>query len=229
MATRLWNFLTADLCDPQLLAPTGRAADAAEVVLRLTAVLATEAGATPTLVALIKQLDSLLDAINAPLGKLVSGPLSFAPLGPGLLRVYGDITQKQPTRAQVVAVVSQAAYLESLREFVNRHPKVAQWLTAKDGSPQARTITLEVKALGLFELTEQDAYSATLHFSQSALGQAFDGALTVRLAQLGATPEIAQRIVEAVSKNTNRHMGVALAAVGEPSEAWPDLDTPEGR
>ncbi len=210
MATRLWSFLTADICDLQEGAKG--TVDAADAVLGLAEVLAEEGSNIQKLVPLVNQLDSLLAALNSPLGKLVGSTLPFLPIGTGLLRVYLDTTQKEPTLAQSVALISQAAYLESFREFVKQHPKVKQWLVAKDGTPQAKTITLEMKALGIFELSDQDAHLATLHFQQTALAAAFNSALRARLVQLGISDlKMANRIVEVIARNTNRHIRTAIA------------------
>jgi uncharacterized protein YjbI with pentapeptide repeats len=86
-----------------------------------------------------------------------------------------------------------------------------QWLNAKDGTPQAKTLLPAIKALGNFELTDKEARFATLYFHQSALAIAFNDALNARLVQLGAKPEQANQIAEAVAKNTNRHMRTAIA------------------
>lgn len=214
MATRLWNFLTTD---PDLAVPetADRVADAADAVLGLAKVLKEDNPNVGRVAALVGQIDSLLEAINAPLGKLIGATLPFVSISTGLLKVYGETAQTEPTMAQAVALMSQAAYLESLREFVKQHPKIEQWLLAKDSTPQARTITLPVKALGIFELTDQDARLATLHFQQSALAGAFNSALRARLIQLGTTPEQADRITKVVAKNTNRHMKTAIAAAGD--------------
>ncbi|PSN10382.1 hypothetical protein C7271_26085 [filamentous cyanobacterium CCP5] len=211
MATRLWSFLTADIRDLALDATRG-AADAADVMLGLAEILAEEDASLQKLAPLVHQLDSLLAALNAPLGKLIRSPRPLGSIGTGLLKVYLEATQKEPTLAQSVALISQAAYLESFREFVKQHPKVEQWLVAKDGTPQAKTITLEMKALGIFELSDQDARLATLHFQQSALAAAFNNALRARLVQLGIDDlKMANRIVEVIAKNTNRHMKTAIA------------------
>lgn len=212
MATRLWSFLSTDIRDLASLEGAKGTADAADVVLGLAKVLAEENPNIQKLAPLVNQLDSLLAALNSPLSKLIGSTLPFLPIGPGLLKVYLETTQKEPTLAQSVALISQAAYLESFREFVKQHPKVEQWLTAKDGTPQAKTITLEMKALGIFELTDQDARLATLRFQQSALAAAFNNALRVRLVQLGIDDlKMANRIVEVIAKNTNRHMRTAIA------------------
>jgi hypothetical protein len=212
MATRLWDFLITDLRDRVAINTIDRAADAADVVMGLAAVLAEEGPSGQKLAPLVLQLDSLLDALNAPLGKLVGSTLPFGSLGAGLLTFYLDTTQQEPTLAQAVALVSQATYLESFREFVKKSPRVEQWLATKAGTPQDKTITLSVKALGLFELTDEDARLATLYFHQSALAQAFNRALSARLEQLGATPEIANRMAKAVAKNTNRPLRTSIAA-----------------
>ncbi|MBE9140091.1 hypothetical protein IQ254_23325 [Nodosilinea sp. LEGE 07088] len=211
MATRLWSFLTTDIGDLASLDSANSAADAADAVLSLAEVLAAEGPNIQKLAPLVKRLDSLLAALNSPLGKLVGSTLPFINLGTGLLAFYLETTQTEPTLAQSVALVSQAAYLESFREFAKRHPRVEQWLIAKDNTPQAKTITLEMKALGIFELTDDEARLAKLHFHQSALATAFNRALNARLVQLGATPEIAERMAKATAKNTNRHMRTAIA------------------
>ena len=211
MATRLWTFLTSDIRDLVLLNTIDGTADAADAVLGLAEILAEEGPNVQKLAPLVNQLDSLLDALNSPLGKLVGATLPFVSIGTGLLKFYLEITKKDPTLAQSVALISQAAYLESFREFVKRHPKVEQWLNAKDGTPQAKTLLPAIKALGNFELTDKEARFATLYFHQSALAIAFNDALNARLVQLGAKPEQANQIAEAVAKNTNRHMRTAIA------------------
>ena len=211
MATRLWTFLTSDIRDLVLLNTIDGTADAADAVLGLAEILAEEGPNVQKLAPLVNQLDSLLDALNSPLGKLVGATLPFVSIGTGLLKFYLEITKKDPTLAQSVALISQAAYLESFREFVKRHPKVEQWLNAKDGTPQAKTLLPAIKALGNFELTDKEARFATLYFHQSALAIAFNDALKARLVQLGAKPEQANQIAEAVAKNTNRHMRTAIA------------------
>lgn len=214
MATRLWNFLTTDT-DLAVPETADRVADAADAVLGLAEALKEDNPNLGRVATLVSQLDSLLDAINAPLGKLIGTTLPFVAISTGLLKVYGETAKREPTLAQSVALMSQAAYLESLRAFVRQHPKIEQWLIAKDSTPQARTITLPVKALGIFELTDSEARLATLNFHQSALAGAFNSALRARLIQLGTTPEQADRITKVVAKNTNRHMKMAIAAAGD--------------
>lgn len=226
MATRLWDFLTADIHDLVSLDTADRAADAADAVMGLAAVLAEAEPNLQKLALLVSQLDSLLDALNSPLGKLMGATLPLADIGTGLLLFYRETTQTEPTPAQAIALVSQAAYLESMRELVKRNPRLGQLLTHNDSTPRARTITLEVKALGIFELTDSDAQLAAVSFHQSALAAAFNRALNARLEQIGMPATLAHRLVEAVAKNTNRHIRNAIAAANDKLKTCFDLPQP---
>ena len=120
---------------------------------------------------LVTQLDSLLDVLNSPMGKIVGASLPFLSIGTGLLKLYLETTKEEPTLAQSVALISQAAYLESLKEIAQQNPKIQKWLTSASQASKAKTITPEVKALGQFELSDREARLATLHFHQSQIAE----------------------------------------------------------
>jgi hypothetical protein len=225
MATRLWTFLTA--AGPLLESATiPGTTDAGDAVLSLVEILAEEGPTSDRLEPLVQQLDSLLDAINAPLGKLVRSPRPLMEVGPGLLAFYCATSGREPTLTQVVALISQAAYLESFCDLVRRNPRLAQLLTANDSTPRAKTITIEVKALSRFELTDPEARRASVAFEQSALAEAFNRALNARLEQIGMPAKLANRVAAAVAKNTNRYIKAAIAATGQPLPAQNPSDRP---
>ncbi|MGP1383941.1 MAG: NACHT domain-containing protein [Thainema sp.] len=215
MASRLWQFLTTDIRELVSFETVDGGKDAAEAVLGLAEVLQKEGPNVQRLAPLIKQLDSLLDALNSPLGKIVGASLPFVSIATGLLKFYLEKTKEEPTLSQTVALISQAAYLESFKQIVNKNPEFRQWIAAKDNSPQAKIATPQVKILGEFELSDEAARFALLHFHQSKLAVAFNGALCARLVQLGLSKEMAVKIVEIVAKNTNRHLRDAIADAGK--------------
>ena len=215
MASRLWKFITTDIRELTSLDTLEGAADAAEAVLGLADVLATEGPNVQRLAPLVTQLDSLLDVLNSPMGKIVGASLPFLSIGTGLLKLYLETTKEEPTLAQSVALISQAAYLESLKEIAQQNPKIQKWLTSASQASKAKTITPEVKALGQFELSDREARLATLHFHQSQIAEMFNGALAVRLIQLGAKSEVAHKITDLVAQRTNQHMQTAIADAGD--------------
>ncbi len=215
MANRLWKFLTTDISELVSLDTVDSTQDAAEAVLGLADVLAQEGPNTQKLASLVSQLDSLLDVLNSPLGKVVGASLPFVSIGTGLLRFYLEKTKEEPTLAQSVALISQAAYLESFKDFAQQHPKVKQWLTITSQRQQVKTITSEIKALGNFELSDRDARLAALHFHQSVLAEVFNEALENRLITLGAKTDTAKRIAELVSRGTDRYIRDAIASADD--------------
>ncbi|MEM6716880.1 MAG: low-complexity protein, partial [Cyanobacteria bacterium P01_C01_bin.147] len=216
MASRLWKFLTTDIRELASLDTVDSSKDAAEAVLGLAEILQTEGPNVQQLAPLVTQLDSLLDVLNSPLGNIVGASLPFVSIATGLLKFYLEQTKQEPTLAQSVALISQAAYLESFKDFVQQQPRVQKWLAASDKQAQAQALTPEVKALGDFELTDREARLALLHFHQSALATVFNRALIARLVHLGAKPEAAKKIAEMVAQNTNRYMREAIADAKEP-------------
>ncbi|PSN20810.1 hypothetical protein C7271_00385, partial [filamentous cyanobacterium CCP5] len=214
MASRLWKFLTIPVQDLVSLDAADNTADAADAVLGLAQVLAEEGPNVQRLAPLVGQLDSLLDALNSPLGKVVEASLPFVSIATGLLRFYREITKTEPTLAQSVALIAQSAYLESFREQVQRLPeKTRVGLVA--ASQKNLSLTAEMKALGDLEISDKEARLATLHFHESALAKAFNAALRSRLIQLRASEQSAQRFTEQVALNTERYMRTAIAEAGD--------------
>ncbi|WP_204138546.1 pentapeptide repeat-containing protein [Halomicronema sp. CCY15110] len=216
MASRLWKFLNTDIQELVSLDTVEESKDAADAVLGLAEALQSDGPNVQQLAPLVTQLDSLLDVLNSPLGNIVGAGLPFVPIATGLLKVYLEKTKQEPTLSQSVALMSQAAYLESFKDFVQHQPKVQKWLAAADKRARAKDLTPEVKALGDFELSDREARFALLHFHQSALAISFNRALIARLVHLGAKLEAAKKIAEMVSQNTNRHMRAAIADADAP-------------
>ncbi|MEM7797142.1 MAG: hypothetical protein AAF579_22150, partial [Cyanobacteria bacterium P01_C01_bin.118] len=101
------------------------------------------------------------------------------------------------------------------KEVCQQNPSLQRGLTKASQGAKAKSITPEVKALGEFELSDKEARLATLYFHQSEIATVFNQALTLRLIQLGAPPETANKIADRVAQNTNRHMRQAIADAGD--------------
>ncbi|HEY9877701.1 MAG TPA: pentapeptide repeat-containing protein [Leptolyngbyaceae cyanobacterium] len=216
MATPLWKFLTTDIKDLVTLDTANSAADAVDAVMGLATTLKEEGPKVQQLAPLVGQLNPLLDVLNSPMGKLLGASLPFVSIGTGLLQFYLEKTQQEPTLAQTVALISQAAYLESFKEFVqSQSPTFRQRLETADRSRRDASPLPELKALGEFELSDKEARLATLYFHDSSLAQAYNDVLAARLRQLGANAKSIEIVVEQVSRGTDRHIRTALADAGE--------------
>ncbi|ESA36555.1 pentapeptide repeat protein [Leptolyngbya sp. Heron Island J] len=205
MGSRLWSFLTTDIRELISLETVDSSKDVAEAVLGLADVLETEGPNIQKLAPVLTQLNSLLDALNSPLGRIAEASLPFISIGTGLLRFYIEKTKKEPTIAQSVALISQAAYLETVKSFLNQ-PKLKSWLTKVGSQPSSELVKQKLKQLDSIELGDIEARQALLYFHESKLAKAYGEVLTTRLIDLGVKSAVATKISDKLARETNRIM-----------------------
>ncbi|NEQ46220.1 MAG: NACHT domain-containing protein [Leptolyngbya sp. SIOISBB] len=205
MASRLWKFLTTDIGELVSLDTVASSKDAAEAVLGLAEVLQTEGPNVQQLAPLVTQLDSLLDVLNSPLGNLVGASLPFVSIATGLLKFYLEKTKKEPTIAQSVALVSQAAYLATVKEFLEQ-PQAKKWLAKVGDRPASDLVKKQLKQLELVELNDTEARRALFYFHESRLAEVYREVLIARLSALGIRTEQAAKIADKLARQTNRLM-----------------------
>ncbi|MEO1209620.1 MAG: pentapeptide repeat-containing protein, partial [Cyanobacteria bacterium J06638_20] len=208
MASRLWRFLTTDILELWSGEAVSSTAEAAGAVFELAAVLETDGPKVAQLAPLVGQLDTLLDALNSPLAEIVEKSVPFLPIATGLLKFYLEQSQRPLTLANCVALVSQAAYLESCQRFLQDEA-----LLARIGQvPADDAIRLKAKQLGNLEITDDEARRTVTNFPESQLALRFREVLEGRLVQAGLAAEAALRFAERVAWNTPRYMNEAWAA-----------------
>jgi hypothetical protein len=214
MTTRLWKFLTTDIGELFSAETVKGGAEAGKAVLELAKTLKEQSPKIEELAPLVRQLSSLLDVLNSPLAQIAGAGLPFLPVGAALLKFYADKTKKQPTLAQCVALVSQAAYLESL-QLMLQQPENKTVLARIGETPVSDKVEQLLKKLGELELDDADAKTAAVCFHESKLAEAFDEVLSARLQHAGLNEAEAKTLTERVSCNTHRHMNEAWAQSGD--------------
>ena len=213
----LWAFLNTDLSMPS----TDTVKDVVEgskAVFGLAKVVQENKNASE-IESLLKadNINSLLDALNSPLGKMVKEALPFLPIASILLRFIVEKNKKEPDLDMSVALISQVAYLESLRDFLGKHSEIADKLQDKAAS---KDMEKKIATLGSkLEFDGQDIKfdaEATLDcFHQSDLAAAFNSILETRLQESGLDETIAKITTERVSRQTYRYLKKAVAEVRE--------------
>lgn len=221
MGSRLWKFLTTDIRELASQDAVEDTADAAEAVLELAEVLQEEGPKLAQLAPLVSQLDSLLDALNSPLAAIAGAALPFLPIATGLLKFYRDTTKKEPTVAQSVALVSQAAYLETVKTFL-AEPKVKVWLDKVGDRPGSGLIKQRRKNLDEWTLDDTEARRALLYFHESKLAVAYGEVLTARLVELGLKDAQAIKVADKLARQTNHMMMPALVQCSDSVKALVD-------
>jgi len=179
--------------------------DAADAVLGLAEALQAEGPNVQQLAPLVNQFDSLLDTLNSPLGKIVGASLPFVSIATGLLKFYLEKTKKEPTVAQSVALVSQAAYMATVKEFLEQ-PKLKPWLDKVGDRPASNLVQQQLKNFEAIELGDIEARKALLYFHESQLADAYGEVLVMRLSELGIKSEQATKVAAKLARETQRRM-----------------------
>jgi uncharacterized protein YjbI with pentapeptide repeats len=203
MANRIWKFLNTDI--KELFS-----AEAAEGI--------GEAGKTAAeLAKMFKEqgLDNsnlLLEVLNSPLAQVVGTGLPFVGIAAKMLAFFIEKTQQQPTLAECIFLVSQAAYLESFKHFLGQDESL---LNRIGQTPVSDKVKQLLKKLADLELTDKEAKDTVICFRDSMLATKFNLVLSERLQQAGLNADEAQILTKRVAANTHRYLIEAWAVSGE--------------
>lgn len=225
MVTRIWKFLKTDVKDLFSIDSIDSAADVAEKTFSFAEKI--NKAEIQAIAPMIEQGASLLDVLNSPIAELAESTLPFVKIATSLLKFYLEKTKEEPTLAQAIALVSQAAYLESFRDrfrtmLATVKPEAQARLKQISEKPASELVKQQLQQLGdrleALELDDQAARQAIVFFHESKFAQAYNEVLAARLVQMGIQAEAAQQIAEQVARNTDRYLLPALANAGGATE-----------
>jgi uncharacterized protein YjbI with pentapeptide repeats len=212
MANRIWKFLTTDikeLCSVEAAEGMGEAGKTAAEVAKMFK----EQG--------LDNSNLLLEVLNSPLAQVVGTGLPFVGMAGKLLAFFIEKTQQQPTLAECIFLVSQAAYLESFKEFLGQD---ASWLNRIGQTPVSDGVKQLLKKLADLEFNDKAAKETVICFRDSMLATEFNLVLSERLQQAGLNADEAQILTKRVAANTHGYLieawavsGDAMKHLGQPS------------
>lgn len=229
MATRLWKFLNTDIQELFSAETVKGGAESAKAVLELAKTLKEQGPKdTQLLKPLVGQISSLLDVLNSPLAQVVGAGLPFLPIAATLLKFYVEKTKQEPTLGQCVALVGQAAYLESLQAILAL-PENQPLLARIGKAPVSDAVERQIKKLGEMELNDQEAKRALVCFHESKLAEEFNKVLLARFQQAGLDEAEAKTLTERVARNTHRYINQALADASDKVKPLAELYRNGGR
>jgi hypothetical protein len=216
---KIWTVLNTEIKWPDGTETVKGGVDAIKALLELAKAL-NEKKTAQELAPLVGSMSSLLDVLNSPLVQVAGTALPFVPVAAGMLKYVLEQTHKEPTLAECVVLIGQAAYLKSLSEFLNSPDNQAIKNKLLD-KPASEDVSKQIKALGKklegndFELNEREAKEVLVCFHESKLAQAFNPVLTARFQDAGLAQREAEIVTERVSRSTHRYMKEAFAEAGE--------------
>ncbi len=225
---RLWKFLNTDIGELFSTETLTGSADAAKNVLELAKTLKEESPKVEQLAPLVGNISTLLDVLNSPFTQIVGSSLPFIGIATGLLKFYLEKSKQDLTLAVCAAIVTQAAYLESLKSILALPEN--QGLVLQIGEkPVSDAVKKQIEQLGELELDDAEAKKAIICFHESKLATAFNEVLSARFQQAGLDISAAEILTQRVARNTHRYINEAVAAAGEKVKPLAELFRNGGR
>ncbi|MDJ0715366.1 MAG: pentapeptide repeat-containing protein [Prochloraceae cyanobacterium] len=168
----------------------------------------------------IGKISSLLDVLNLPLVEVATASFPFVFLATKILNLIKEKTKQDPTLETCLILTTQAAYLESLRQFLQQHPRIKEKLNDTSAS---KAVAHEIKKLGesprlgsqQIELEVEEAENTLMCFHQSKLAKVFNQILLARLQDSGIEFEQAKTLTDRICRSTHRHMERTFIEVKE--------------
>jgi len=209
----LWKFLTTDIRElnwerGEEVVKTG--AEGAKAVFDLAKAVNEQKSKLTELQPYIKQISSLLDVLNSPLSQIAQTAIPFAPIAITIIKLI--FTEKELTLSQCVVLVSQAAYLESLRDILKEDPELGKRIGE---SPASDAVARQIRKLGEQHLNESDVKRVIIYFHETQLAQAFNEVLQQRLQDAGLAETEAKTLTERVARKTHDYLLPTLVETGE--------------
>ncbi|MEA5518478.1 pentapeptide repeat-containing protein [Limnoraphis robusta CCNP1315] len=215
---KIWTVLNTDI-ELSLTGTVSAGVEGGKAVFELAKALQENKNAKE-LAPIIENFDSLLDVLNSPLGKVAGTALPFLPIATGILTYIAEQTRSEPSLADSVQLVSEVAYLESLRQFLpvflKEHPKLelaentASSQLAKKIKKLGETLEVDGKEINF---DDQEARKTLICFHDSPLAKVFNAILVERFQESGLDKNNAKITTERISRNTHRYMKEAVAEV----------------
>ncbi len=203
MANRIFKLLTTDikeLCSAEAAEGIGEAGKAAAELAKMFK----EQG--------LDNSNLLLEVLNSPLAQVMGTGLPFVGMAAKMLAFFIEKTQEQPTLAECIFLVSQAAYLESFKGFLEQD---ASLLNRIGQTPVSDKVKQLLKKLADLEFSDRAAKETVNCFRDSILAKEFNLVLSERLEQAGLEDSQAKILTRRVAANTHRYLIEAWAVCGD--------------
>ncbi|MTJ52999.1 NACHT domain-containing protein [Anabaena sp. UHCC 0253] len=159
---------------------------------------------------LLQDSSSLLDVLCLPLTLVINKELSFLSLGMALLKAYRDASQQAPALEDYISIMSQAAYLETVRDILSLYPSLHYDNPAEN--PELGNILENINNI---ELDEETAIQIIECFHESPLATAFNKLLLTRLISPHLSQYPAKLLAKRIARNTHQYLIQALIDLGD--------------
>ncbi len=160
---------------------------------------------------LLQNSSSLLDVLCLPLAQVIDPELPFLSLGIALVNYLREITQEEPTLRDTIYILSQVAYLESLKEILSLYPSV-NW---DANFTNIEVVKKQLQKVNDWEFDDENARCAIACFHESELAKVFNKVLYARLIARNITKHQAYLLTQRIAVNTYSYLIKAGIELGD--------------
>ncbi len=161
----------------------------------------------------LDEIDSFFKHLESPVAQIAIAGLPFASVGIGLLRLYWQVTKKEPTFEGAVAIASQMAYLESLHGVLEKVD--AETKVVLNKIRLADLLERQMTKSEPIALSKAEAKKTLAQLRKSELAAAFDEALGELLESAGLPGWQVKVIVDQVAWGTPKYLYGVVAELKE--------------
>ena len=227
MVSKIWQFVTTDVRElnwKRATEVTKTGADAGKAVLDLAKAVQEKKGdlvkMKESIAPYVGEISSLLDVLNSPIAAVVKDAIPFAPIAVTMMQLICEGAKREPTLEECVALMSQAAYLESFRELVRED---AALVARMDEQSVSEEVKAKIKRVGDLSLDRREANRVITEFAQTELAKGFGVALVARLVDGGIAQAEAETWALRVAWNTPRFFNDAIAEAKDKVKTLVDI------
>lgn len=220
--SRFWKTLTTPIRELLSAEAIKTAAESGTAALELGKTLQEQGKNLVILKPLIEHSQSLLALLCSPEIQMVGAGLPFVSIAITFLRFYREKTQQDPTFEDCVALISQAAYLESFKEIRNL-PEYKSKLVNLDAISSSHELVVSLQKLEEFELDNKAAKQAFISFPTSELCKVYNQVLSTRLQASRLNQDEISVFTERVAYNSRLYFFEAIGGRDNFTNARLDL------
>lgn len=235
MVPKIRQILTTDLKDlnwKQMADLTKAGADGGKAVLDLGKVIQEKksdlAALKDSVGPYVGEITPLLDVLNSPIASVIKETIPFAPIAVTMLQLIVEGTKQEPTLVQCVALMSQSAYLESLRSVLGTTEGLELVARLNERSV-SDSVKQAIKKVGDLSLDRDEANQVIVNFSETPLAKVFNVALVARLMDAGVSEAEAETWAQRVAWTTPRFFNEAVAEAKDKVKTLAELFSNGGR
>jgi uncharacterized protein YjbI with pentapeptide repeats len=155
-----------------------------------------------TVPTLLQNSSSFFDVLCLPFAQVLEQDLSYTSLGINFLNLYAEKIQECPSLEECVFIISQTAYLQSIKEILSLYPLI-NWDINHEN---IHNFSTKLAVLQNIKLEHETAQNAIICFQESELAAAFNHVFLARLISPNVSKFLGTLLTKRIAAKTHEYI-----------------------